>query len=147
MRFLASKLELDQISYSLIRVTDGDLAFELHQRLQEEEASFEELASTYSEGAERDSQGRIGPVPLDRAHTAVVNKLRTSTPGQLWPPFFLENIWVILRLDAWQGARLDEATTEAILDQLFDEWVDARVAQLLAGDTPGPLPLHLLEAT
>jgi len=146
LRFLANKLDLDQISYSLIRVTDGDLAFELHQRLQEDEASFEELASAYSEGPERDSQGRIGPVPLNQAHEAVVNKLRTSAPGQLWPPFFLENIWLILRLDHWEGARLDEATHEALLDQLFDDWVDARVAQLLAGDQPGPLPLHLLEA-
>ena len=146
LRFLANKLDLDQISYSLIRVTDGDLAFELHQRLQEDEASFEELASAYSEGPERDSQGRIGPVPLNQAHEAVVNNLRTSAPGQLWPPFFLENIWLILRLDHWEGARLDEATHEALLDQLFDDWVDARVAQLLAGDQPGPLPLHLLEA-
>ena len=85
-------------------------------------------------------------MPLNQAHEAVVNKLRTSAPGQLWPPFFLENIWLILRLDHWEGARLDEATHEALLDQLFDDWVDARVAQLLAGDQPGPLPLHLLEA-
>jgi len=146
LRFLETKLDLDQITYSLIRVSDGDLAFELHQRLQEGEASFEDLASEYSEGAERNSGGRIGPVNLNQAHPTVVNKLRTSEAGQLWSPFFLENIWLILRLDHWEGARLNEATREQLLDQLFDEWVNTRVMQRLAGKTPDPLTLQHLEA-
>ena len=141
LRFLETKLDLDQISYSLIRVSDGDLAFELHQRLQEAEASFEELATEFPEGAENKSGGRIGPVPVNQAHPAVANKLRTSQPGQLWPPFFLENIWLILRLDQWDGARLNDATRTELLDQIFDEWAEERAMQLLAGNTPGPLPL------
>jgi hypothetical protein len=146
LRFLANKLDLDQISYSLIRVTDSDLAFELHQRLLEGEASFEELASAYSEGKERDKGGSIGPVPLNQAHDAVVNKLRVAQPGQLWPPFFLEDIWLILRLDQWQGARLDDDTRAELLDELLNEWIQNRVMQLLDGETPAPLPMHLLEA-
>ena len=38
--FLSRKLAHDQVTYSLIRVRDGDLAFELHQRLVEGEADF-----------------------------------------------------------------------------------------------------------
>ncbi|QNI96549.1 peptidylprolyl isomerase [Synechococcus sp. RS9902] len=140
LRFLETKLDRDQISYSLIRVSDGDLAFELHQRLQEAEASFEQLAAEFSEGAEQSSGGSIGPVPVTQAHPTVANKLRTSQPGQLWPPFFLENIWLILRLDQWEGARLNDATRNELLDELFDEWVEERVSQLLAGNTPSPLP-------
>ena len=146
LRFLETKLDRDQITYSLIRVSDGDLAFELHQRLQEGEASFEDLASQYSEGDERNNGGRVGPVNLNQAHPAVVNKLRTSEAGQLWAPFFLENIWLILRLDHWEGARLNEEAREQLLDQLFDEWVNTRVMQRLAGKTPDPLTLHQLEA-
>ena len=145
LRFLETKLDLDQISYSMIRVCDGDLAFELHQRLQEEEASFEELATQYSEGPERNSGGSIGPVPLSQAHSSVVDKLRTSQPGQLWPPFFLVNIWLILRLDHWEGARLNDATRAQLMEEMFDEWLNTRVRQLLAGETPDPLPLHALE--
>ena len=146
LRFLETKLDLDQISYSLIRISDGDLAFELHQRLLEGEASFEDLASQYSEGPEKTSGGRIGPVSLNQAHHAVVDKLRSSAAGQLWPPFFLEDIWLILRLDRWQGARLNDTAREQLLEQLLDEWVEARAQQLLDGETPGPLPLHALEA-
>ena len=144
LRFLARKADLDEIQYSLIRVRDSNLAFELHQRLIEGEVSFEELASTFSEGPERDSKGQLGPVPLSQAHPVLVNKLRTSQPGQLWEPFFLKDIWVILRLNEWVGARLDEATREHLLDELLSEWVYQRALELLAGQTPAPLPVHRL---
>ena len=60
-------------------------------------------------------------------------------------PFFLVDIWVILRLDHWKGARLDSAMRETLLDELFEQWLERRVNQLLAGQPPEPLPLHLLE--
>ena len=144
LRFLAKKLDRDQIHYSLIRVRDSDLAFELHQRLQEGEASFEELAACFSEGDERHNGGRVGPVPLTQAHAQVAEKLRISQPGQLLPPFFLVDIWLILRLDAWQGARLDDDTRSLLLKELFNDWLHLRVMRLLEGEQPDPLPLHLL---
>ena len=144
LRFLSNKADLDQIHYSLIRLHDGDLAFELHQRLLENEDSFEELAARYSEGDERDSGGRIGPVSLSQAHPVLVEKLRISQPGQLWAPFFLINIWVILRLDHWQGSRLDDSTRQILLEDLFSDWLQKRVEHLLRGEEPPPLPGHVL---
>ena len=132
LRFLETKLDLDQISYSLIRISDGDLAFELHQRLLEGEASFEDLASQYSEGPEKTSSGRIGPVSLNQAHTAVVDKLRSSAAGQLWPPFFLEDIWLILRLDRWWSPA-QRHRPGAIAQQLLDGG-GGRAQQLLDGE-------------
>ena len=143
--FLSRKLAHDQVTYSLIRVRDGDLAFELHQRLLEGEADFATLASRYSEGAERTSGGQCGPVPFDQAHETVVEKLRGCQEGELLEPFFLVDIWLILRLDLWEGARLDTAMRETLLEELFEQWLQRRVNQLLAGQPPEPLPLHLLE--
>ena len=141
LRFLASKLDRDQIQYSLLRLRNGDLAFELHQRLQEGEASFEELAASYSEGDERHNGGHVGPVPLSQAHPQVVDKLRISQPGQLLDPFFLVDIWLILRLDAWQGARLDEDARSELLQELVRRLVASTVMRLLDGEQPDPLPL------
>jgi hypothetical protein len=144
IHFLQHKLDYDQVEYSLIRVRDEHLAFELHQRLLEGEASFAELASLYSEGPERQSNGLLGPYPLSQAHEVVAEKLRISQPGQLWEPFFLVNIWLILRLERWDGARLSDAKREEVLSELFDQWLEQRCRQLLAGETPPPLPIHLL---
>ena len=146
LRFLDRKQELDAITYSMIRVHDGNLAFELHQRIQEEEASFETLATRYSEGAERESGGRCGPVALDEAHEAVVLKLRTSRIGELLPPFYLVDVWLILRLEDWQGARLDSATRNDLREELFNAWLERRVNSILAGRDVGPLPTHRLES-
>ena len=143
--FLSRKLAHDQVTYSLIRVRDGDLAFESHQRLLEGEADFATLASRYSEGAERTSGGQYGPVPFDQAHETVVEKLRGCQVGELLEPFFLVDIWLILRLDRWEGARLDAAMRETLLEELFEQWLQRRVNQLLAGQPLEPLPLHLLE--
>ena len=76
----------------------------------------------------------------------MVDKLRTSQPGKLWEPFFLEDIWVILRLDEWVGARLDEATRQQLLDELLSDWIHNRALALLEGQTPDPLPVHRLRS-
>ena len=130
----------------MIRLQDGDLAFELHQRLIEAEASFEELAMAYSEGPERTEQGRIGPVPLSQPHPLLMNVLRTSQPGQIRDPLLINDTWVIVRLDQWNGARLDDATRERLLEELFESWIHQRAAQLLRGESPEPLPLHRLRS-
>ena len=147
LQFLSRKTELDTVSYSLIRVRDGNLAFELHQRLIDGEASFSDLASTFSEGTERESFGKVGPVPLDQANPALVEKLRASQKDQLWKPFFVDGIWVILRLDELAGARLDNATRQHILQELFNEWLNNRTNLLLSGKQPDPLPLHRLKTS
>lgn len=144
IHFLERKLDLDLVHYSLIRVADEHLAFELHQRLLEQEAGFAELAEAYSEGLERETGGSIGPVPLTQAHPMVAEKLRTSQPGQLLQPFFLVNIWLILRLDRWEGARLEEQQRSELLSELFDAWVQERAHALLAGEPLSPLPEHLI---
>ena len=144
-QFLSRKLAHDQVTYSMIRVRDGDLAFELHQRLLDDEASFAELAQSFSDGAERDSAGVCGPVPFNQAHATVVEKLRGCQEGELLEPFFLVDIWVILRLEHWEGARLDEAMRETMLEELFEQWMEQRMTTLMDGRTPEPLPTHLLE--
>lgn len=144
LRFLERKLDLDRISYSLIRVKEAPLATELHQQLLEGEASFADLATAHSEGQERLSGGRIGPISLTEAHPELVRRLRVSQPGQLWPPFYLVNVWVIVRLDQWHPASLDEVTRQTMLQELFEAWLQRRVKQLLAGETPPPLPTQLL---
>lgn len=144
LRFLERKLQLDQVSYSLIRVHDEALAQELYHRLADDGEDFASLAARYSEGLERDNSGRIGPVPLAQAHQVVANQLRISQLGQLWPPLFLVNVWLILRLDQREEARLDDDVRCAMRDDLFDDWLEQRVEQLLAGETPPTLPQQLL---
>lgn len=136
LRFLERKPALDQVTYSLLRVSDREQAEELYQRIKEGEADFAELSPRYSQGRERDTRGLVGPVPLASGHAELVNRLRVGRPGQLWPPFHVVNVWLVVRLEQLLPAGLNEAMREQMMAELFQQWLDARVEELLAGEVP-----------
>ncbi|MFZ9464242.1 MAG: peptidylprolyl isomerase, partial [Vulcanococcus sp.] len=123
-------------------------ALELHLRLEEEEATFADLASTYSQGAEQQLNGLIGPMELGRINPVLAERLRISTPGQLWPPFEAEGWWVILRHERHLPAQLDAAMTQRLIGEMYEQWMFEQVSAALqalestapepAGDAPAP---------
>lgn len=49
--------------------------------------------------------------------------MRVSQPGQLWPPTRIEDWWVIVRLEKFMPAQLDEAMRRRLLEELFLAWL------------------------
>jgi len=137
VRFLQRKPELDQVVYSLLRVPNEDLAAELHHQIAEGEADFDSLAPLHSAGPERLCRGQIGPISLATGHDTLVSRLRRGRPGQLFEPFEAGDSWVVLRLEQFLPAELNEATRERMMGELFDDWLEQRVRLLLEGQ---PLP-------
>ncbi|MEB3259439.1 MAG: peptidylprolyl isomerase [Cyanobacteriota bacterium] len=130
-RFLSRKQQLDSVIYSLLRVRGEALAHELYLRIAEGEADFAELAATYAEGPEQATRGVVGPVPLLQAHPVLANLLRTSQPGELRPPFAIEQWWLVVRLESLQPASFDDAMQNRMTQELFEEWVDEEVQRLI----------------
>ena len=125
--YLERKSQLDQVSYSLLRVKNQSLASELHLRIKEGEASFEEIASDYSEGPERQQGGRLGPVPFSQPHPMLAKLLQVSTPGQLWPPKQLENWWIVVRLEALHCTELNDSLKQRLLLELGDQHLEEQL--------------------
>ena len=123
--FLQRKAEFDQVTYSFLRLLDGELAQELYLQIKEGEASFSDLASQFSGGPEKRTGGLLGPVPLSNPHPALAKLLQVSKPGQLWPPKQLEGWWVLVRLEKLQPSTLDPALQERLLldegERLLDQ--------------------------
>ena len=140
IRFLERKPDLDQVVYSMVRVQEEAIAEEIYQRIREGEADFPELAAAFSLGSERDTRGQVGPMPLSIAHEELVRRLRVSRPGQLWAPFFVVDIWVVFRFEQLLPASLDDDVRQQMLGELFDDWFDERVRQVLAAEPLPPLP-------
>ena len=140
LRFLERKLDLDQVVYALLRVSDRGLAEELHQRIQEGEADFAALAEHHSQGSERQTRGQLGPLPLTAGHPELVSRLRVSRPGQLWKPFQVDRTWVVLRFEQLIPAQLDAATRGRMIEELFQVWFKQRVQLLMDGEPLPPLP-------
>lgn len=134
--YLRRKGEFDQVTYSLLRVRDADLAAELHQQIREGEATFGDLAGRFSEGPEQRTNGVVGPVPLATPHPSLARLLQISQPGQLWPPKQLEDWWIIVRLDSLTTAQLDDALRRRLVLDQGEQWLRSRVQESIAQQNP-----------
>jgi parvulin-like peptidyl-prolyl isomerase len=137
--FLKRKASLDQVVYSLLRTQDLGLAQELYYRLKDNEQSFAELAHQFSEGPEKRTEGRIGPVPFSQPHPAIRHLLVVSQAGQLWSPRQVDEWFVIVRLEQLIPVHLNAAVEQYLLNELFETWAQTEVAQ------QSPSILHDLE--
>ena len=130
-RFLEKKYSLDKVIYSLLRVKDFYFARELKFRIAAGEAQFGQLASQYSCGFEKDTLGIVGPVPLNSGHPIIVETLKTSKKGQLNGPFKVDEWNVLVRLESYQDAKLDENTKIQLKKQMFEEFVSQQIESKL----------------
>lgn len=144
IRFLERKPDLDRVTYSLLRVSEAELAQELYFRLREDGADFAALVEGYAEGSEKASRGLIGPVSVSAGHPELCRRLRTGSPGQLWAPFSVGGTWLLVRLEQRFPAQLDQAMCNRMEEELFNLWVNALVEQLLEGGSLPPIPEPLV---
>ncbi|HEY9845805.1 MAG TPA: peptidylprolyl isomerase [Candidatus Caenarcaniphilales bacterium] len=128
--FLTRKASLDQVVYSLIRTKDQGTIQELYFRIKEGERSFSDLAREYSQGPEAYTAGLVGPTPLSKPHPVIARLLSTSQPGQLRTPTRLEDWFVIIRLEKFFPAQLDESMRRRLLNELFENWLQEQVQQV-----------------
>ncbi|MGE5656559.1 MAG: peptidylprolyl isomerase [Actinomycetota bacterium] len=128
--FVSRKSNLDHVVYSLIRTKNAGLAHELYFRILEGEQTFAEAARDYSEGPEAKTGGLLGPVPVSQPHPAIGKLLSVSQPGQLWSPRPLAEWTVIIRLEKFMPAQLDESMRRHLIDELFESWLQEQLSQI-----------------
>ena len=140
IRFLERKLELDHVVYSMLRLPNQDLAEELYYRIKHGEADFSDLAEQFSQGKEKNTRGLIGPIPLAAGHPDLTAKLRIGKPNQMWQPFKISDMWIVLRFEKLLPAKLDQSTRNRMVEELFQAWFKERVQLLMDGEPLPPLP-------
>jgi len=134
-RFLERKNNLDIFVYSLIRVKDAYQAKEIYTRILCEEESFGNLAKQHSEGMEKKTGGIVGPISLESTHPALAEVLRQATPGKVQYPIRLVGdngtLYLIVRLETFEPAKLDEFMSAKMALEMFDDWLDIKANKLL----------------
>ncbi len=125
--FLQRKSRLDRVLYSLIRTQQPGLAQELYFRVHDDGQSFADLAREYSEGQEAKTGGLIGPVELSVPHPSLAGLLSISQPGQIWPPKRIGEWYIVVRLEKFFPAQLDEAMRQRMIDELFQQWLKEQI--------------------
>ncbi len=130
--FLKRKGQLDRAIYSLIRTEDVGIAQEVYFRLLDSEQTFEEIARKYSQGAEAQTSGLIGPVELSTPHPAIAQLISTNPPGKICPPIKLEQWYAIVRPEKMLPSQLDEPMRQRLINELFQTWLQEQM-QLARG--------------
>lgn len=134
--FLQRKNRLDRVLYSLIRTREPGIAQELYFRIHDDGEPLADLAREYSEGQEAQTGGLIGPVELSVPHPALARILSISQPGQLWPPTRVGEWFVIVRLEKFLPAKLDEGTRKRLMDELYANWLKEQIQAAMAAMHP-----------
>ena len=134
--FLQRKRTLDRVLYSLIRTKQVGLAQELYFRVNDDGQPFAEIAREYSEGQEAKTGGLIGPVELSVPHPALGGMLSISQPGQVWPPKRIGEWYIVVRLEKFFPAQLDDAMRQRLMDELFQKWLQEQIQSTLVSVPP-----------
>ena len=129
--FLDKKDLLDNVEYSLIRVKSINLANEIFQRIHENESSFGEMAAEFSLGAEKRTGGKIGPIPLNAPGREISELLRINDVGKLITPVKIGEWFVILRLDKFISAKLDQKMFKKLLLIEGDNFIKSSVKNII----------------
>ena len=128
-RFLKRKSSLDLVTYSLVRVEEMFLAQELFFRIEENPSLFGEIASQYSLGHEKSSNGIIGPISLAQGHPGLMKILQGSKVGEVNQPSKIDNVWVITRVEFLRQAVLDNKTKLLLCKEIFEEWLNQAIKE------------------
>ena len=125
--FLENKDNLDKVMYSIFRTKERAKAVEIHLRIEEQESTFADLASEYSEGIESQLNGLIGPIEMGKINVKIAERLKISQRGHLWEPFQVDNWWVLLRLEKYLPSQLDIPTQKRIINDLYNKWIENEI--------------------
>ena len=138
-RFLERKSDLDIVIYSLIRIKEYTHAREIFLRIEDNEKEFGDLATQYSEGLEKTTRGIIGPVPIGSAHPQLAEILKHSPPGEVQPPIKIEGLYLVVRVESYDPAQLDNFMRGKMCEELFNNWLTSKaleVSQTLLNSNP-----------
>ena len=119
--YLKRKNYFDIVTYSLIRVEKEIEAKEFYLQISECEKTFSDIASKFSLGHEKYSQGVLGPVQMNRIHPLLQEKIKENKNVNLSLPFRIENKWFLIRVENFQESKLNQQIENDIFMQLLEE--------------------------
>ncbi len=117
------------ILYEVI-LEDRDLAMEIFYSLQEGDLSFADVAYQYSSELElRRRGGYIGKVSRKQLHPKISAAVFAAKPPQLISPITTAVGVHLIQVEEIITPKLDEQLYQQILTQMFDRWLDDKIAE------------------
>jgi hypothetical protein len=139
--FLERRQRYDNVTLSLVRVRDADLAMELFFQLQERSLDFTEAVRRYGEEADRRTRGLVGPVAVHNLHPVMAQVVRRHPPGTLIPPLDIGGMQHLVRVEAFEAAQLTDPIRQQLLGELRSRWLAEQLGHLRQRLAQAPTPV------
>jgi parvulin-like peptidyl-prolyl isomerase len=107
------------------------LAEELYLRLLNQEDTFENLATKFSEGEERMAAGLLGPMAITDPHQIITSVLRKLTPGEINPPIAVESWYLVIKLEQRQPAKLNQGLRIQLENELLENDLKPQIIEII----------------
>lgn len=128
-RFEEHKFDYARACLRQIVVAREDLACELLSQLRQEGRDFSELAFQHSMHPSRSDGGRLGVVLRRQLPQLVAGAVFAARAGQVIGPLATPDGFLLLLVEELQPADLDDMTAKFIREELFADWLSARLAE------------------
>ena len=125
--FLLRKSLLDKASCRVLRIENKHMAVEIYHRIKAGETSFEQAAYEYGEGPEKYNGGLISEQSLARMPLGLGEVLGRLERGRISKPLRLGKGYCLVELISFESCSLDQATTEILLAEQMQLWIDSVV--------------------
>jgi PPIC-type PPIASE domain len=134
--FLQRKDDLDGVVYSIMQVYEPEIAQELFFRVTSGESSFAELAFKYSQNDVARDGGKTGPLSIKDLDPGLAKYIAILENGKVSPIFTFNNLCTFIRLEYFIPAQFDEKTSAFLIDELFNQWIQQKIAHKISSLTP-----------
>jgi parvulin-like peptidyl-prolyl isomerase len=133
--FTTNRALFDRAQLSHLIVDREGLAGELLSQIQEEERDFAELVRKHSIHADsRNQGGSLGVVPRRTLPTEMAALVFAAKPGTVVGPVRMALGYHLVKVEELLPGQLDQATENAIREQMFNAWLEAQVRQGLKSE-------------
>ena len=129
-RYLEKKDGYEKVTFRLFRNKNKGIALEMHQRLSNNEQSWEYISERWGEKPEKNYGGKYSPTIAKRLSKELRNVLRRLKPGQLSEPELLGKYYTIAEMIEWQEVELNEELRTELEVEMLDDWITEKTNEM-----------------
>lgn len=129
-RYLEKKDGYEKVTFRLFRNKNKGIALEMHQRLSNNEQSWEYISERWGEKPEKNYGGKYSPTIAKRLSKELRNVLRRLKPGQLSEPELLGKYYTIAEMIEWQEVELNEELRTELEIEMLDDWINEKTNEM-----------------
>jgi len=130
--YIKQRNKCDVATFYLLRFKEKSLALDCYFQMQCEEKSIQEIYENYCLKVDLKSGPKVGPSLISKVHPDLGNKLKNMKPGELSEPFFVNDIWLITKLEEKSLLKFDDIIKSNIARKLLYDRIDQISESLIA---------------